>query len=436
MIAIRGAVRVPVNDAASIQAETRRLLEEIQARNALTSDRVISALFTMTPDLDADFPAHAARQLGWLSVPMLGAVETAVPGAPDRMIRVLLHVDAEPPARHVYLGDAARLRPDLAGDPDAIDVEGAGGGPDGSPGRVAGSRGATESAAATDAIRSAVRIVGLGLIGGSLAHALARRSDRGPLGGEDRDPSAVEAALAAGAIDRPAGPELEPLILLCLPVEGILAWLEETGPTLAPGTVVIDVGSTKRAIAGAMSRLPPGVEAIAAHPIAGAETAGFGGAHAALLHGATWAVVETERTGPAARVALERLIRALGGRRVEVDAEIHDRTLAETSHLPWLVSAALARRVRGAPYDPAVLSGPGLRDTTRLAGSSTDLVGGFIRTNWPHLREAAAGFRREMDRLIETIEEALEDPEPGPALAALVEDVRAARAAIGGPAVH
>jgi len=422
MIAIRGAVRVPENDAASIQAETRRLLEEIQTRNALSSDRVISALFTMTPDLDADFPAHAARQLGWLSVPMLGAVETAVPGAPDRMIRVLLHADVEPPARHVYLGDAARLRPDLAGQPgqvDGVPHPDRGAAPDG-PDPTPGAAG-----------RTPVRIVGLGLIGGSLAHALARHPAYGPVRGEDRDPGTLDAALAAGAIDGVAGPAHEGLVLLCLPVDGILRWLEETGPGLAPDTIVIDVGSTKTDIARAMSRLPEGVEAIAAHPIAGAETAGFGGAHAALLGGATWAVVETDRTGPRAREAVETLVGALGGRCVEVDAEVHDRTLAETSHLPWLVAAALARRARTAPFEPAVLSGPGLRDTTRLAGSSAELVGGFVRTNWRHLREAAAGFQRELELLIASIEEGLETGEPD-ALVALVEDVRAARGAIGG----
>lgn len=421
MIAIRGAVRVRENDAASIQAETRRLLEEIQTRNGLSSDRVISALFTMTPDLDADFPAHAARKLGWLSVPMLGAVETAVPGAPDRMIRVLLHADAEPPARHVYLGDAARLRPDLAGDPASAD------------GALDTGAGTSTPPDATTAERSPVRIVGLGLIGGSLAHALARHPGYGPIAGEDRDRGTVEAAIAAGAIHAAPAEIHERLIVLCLPVDGILAWLEETGPGLAPGTVVIDVGSTKTDIARAMSRLPEGVEAVAAHPIAGAETAGFGAAHAALLHGATWAVVETERTGARARAAVEALVGALGGRSVHLDAELHDRTLAETSHLPWLVAAALARRVRRAPYDPAALSGPGLRDTTRLAGSSPDLVGGFVRSNWRHLRDAATGFQREVAGLVESIEKALADPDPEAAIAELVGEVRASRAAIGGP---
>lgn len=428
MIAIRGAVRVPGNDAASIQAETRRLLEEIQTRNALSPHQVISALFTMTPDLDADFPAHAARQLGWLTVPMLGAVETAVPGAPDRMIRVLLHADAEPPARHVYLGEAARLRPDLAGEPGDIPAGGGGEAAADGPGGAA-----MPDPAAAAAGRSPVRIVGLGLIGGSLAHALARHPAYGPVTGEDRDPATLAAALAAGVIDRVAGPAHEPLILLCLPVEGILRWLAETGPGLPPDTVVIDVGSTKTDIARAMSGLPDGVEAIAAHPVAGAETAGFGAAHAALLQGATWAVVDTERTGPRSRAAVEALVGALGGRSIRVEAEVHDRALAETSHLPWLVAAALARRARKAPFDPAALSGPGLRDSTRLAGSSPDLVSGFVRTNWRHLRAAAAGFQRELELLVTAIEDALEGEDPR-ALAALVEDVRAARAAIGGPA--
>jgi chorismate mutase len=85
------------------------------AVNRLRVEEIISAIFTATPDLDAAFPATAARRLGWQQVPLLGAQELAVPGSPGRIVRVLLHCWVEEGAalRPVYLGEAAALRPDL-----------------------------------------------------------------------------------------------------------------------------------------------------------------------------------------------------------------------------------------------------------------------------------------------------------------------------------
>ena len=82
--AVRGAIQVSENRADLVQAGTARLLTELLSRNALEPSQIVSAIFTATPDLDADFPAHAARRLGWTDVPLLGAVEIAVPGALPR----------------------------------------------------------------------------------------------------------------------------------------------------------------------------------------------------------------------------------------------------------------------------------------------------------------------------------------------------------------
>jgi chorismate mutase len=114
MKGIRGAASVAENTPQAILAATRTLLAEIMQRNNLQPQEVVSALFTLTPDLNAAFPAAAARQLGWRDVPLLCAQEIAVPGAPPRIVRVLLHVDRNEIVHHVYLGEAAKLRPDLA----------------------------------------------------------------------------------------------------------------------------------------------------------------------------------------------------------------------------------------------------------------------------------------------------------------------------------
>jgi chorismate mutase len=115
--AIRGAVQVEAADAASTLAGTAELVATIMHRNMLDSDAVISMLFTATSDLRAAFPAQAARELGLGEVPLLCATEIEVPGAPPRIVRVLLHVETELPRasiQHVYLGGAAALRPDLS----------------------------------------------------------------------------------------------------------------------------------------------------------------------------------------------------------------------------------------------------------------------------------------------------------------------------------
>jgi chorismate mutase len=115
LFALRGAVSVERNDADAILEATKTLMLEILERNALTPEVVVSCIFTATTDLDAEFPAAAARALGFQSVPLLCAQEIAVPESLPRVIRVLIHYHASDDhvARHVYLGEAAALRADL-----------------------------------------------------------------------------------------------------------------------------------------------------------------------------------------------------------------------------------------------------------------------------------------------------------------------------------
>lgn len=116
MRALRGAITVDANDAALILEATRTLLREMMLLNSLESEHLVSVIFTATPDLTAAFPARAARELGWNDVPLLCMSEMTVRGSLPRCVRVLMH--AELPVetgrgRHVYLGEAAELRPDL-----------------------------------------------------------------------------------------------------------------------------------------------------------------------------------------------------------------------------------------------------------------------------------------------------------------------------------
>ena len=113
---IRGATSVEANTSQAIVSATRELLERIVAANAPQAHEIASVIFTATPDLNAIYPACAAREMGWVNVPLLCMQEMAVVGSLPRCIRVLMHWNTDLPAsqiRHVYLGAAQTLRPDL-----------------------------------------------------------------------------------------------------------------------------------------------------------------------------------------------------------------------------------------------------------------------------------------------------------------------------------
>jgi chorismate mutase len=118
MFAIRGAVQVERDSPAAISTAVGRLCKEIARANRLSAEKIVSAIFTVTPDLVSGFPARAAREQGWSGVPMLCAQEVPVPGAPPRICRALVHARGRRKPRHVYLGRAGvLLRPDLPATP-------------------------------------------------------------------------------------------------------------------------------------------------------------------------------------------------------------------------------------------------------------------------------------------------------------------------------
>ncbi|GAA3726983.1 chorismate mutase [Spinactinospora alkalitolerans] len=115
--AVRGAVQVDSDERELVLAATAELVSEVMRRNELTTDDVISVLFTATPDLTSEFPALAARKLGFTDVPLMCATEIAVPRALPRVVRLMAHVETDRPRselHHVYLGGAQALRLDIA----------------------------------------------------------------------------------------------------------------------------------------------------------------------------------------------------------------------------------------------------------------------------------------------------------------------------------
>ncbi len=117
MRGLRGATQIPGNTVEAMEDAVVELCRELERRNAIGPAEIVWAIFTVTHDIDADFPARAARVAGWKTVPMICSREIPVPGSMPLVIRVLLHVDSDGPRNHVYLRGAQALRPDLHVDP-------------------------------------------------------------------------------------------------------------------------------------------------------------------------------------------------------------------------------------------------------------------------------------------------------------------------------
>lgn len=213
-------------------------------------------------------------------------------------------------------------------------------------------------------------VVGLGLIGGSVALAAKAR-------GWDRDGAVRESARRRG-IDTADSLE-EALDGAALVVTGVStadtpALLAEIAPC-APDAVLTDCASLKAPIAEAARQLPARTRFVAGHPMAGGRGRGVSAADAAIFRGRPWAIVATARSDAGSIAAVESFVRSLGAAPVAIDAARHDRAMTWISHLPLAVASALARAAgeNGGP-DLAALAGPGLLDTTRLAAQPAALA--------------------------------------------------------------
>jgi prephenate dehydrogenase len=230
-----------------------------------------------------------------------------------------------------------------------------------------------------------IAIVGLGLIGGSIALGVRERWPSILLTGVDRH-SVLAHALGGGAIDRAAetvaGIERADLVILAAPVRQNLSLLADTGARFSrphvdagaafrrPFPLITDVGGTKREIVEAARSLPAGSIFIGGHPIGGAERGGFGFARADMFTGRPWIFTPQDQAAAAPLDRLSRLVEGLGARPHVMAAEAHDRLMAVLSHLPQVAASALMQVVGAtAGAEGLRLAGRGLVDTTRLASS-------------------------------------------------------------------
>lgn len=229
----------------------------------------------------------------------------------------------------------------------------------------------------------AMTITGIARRADTLQEASALRMDGMPIFTHlSCDPAAVQGA---------------DLVVLCTPVQTIVTQVLELAPYLSPGTLVTDVGSTKRVIMNAATALPAGVHFIGGHPMAGSDRKGLSHARLNLYKGATWAIC----VPPGEECAAERLIELvehLGAVPLPIDAGFHDELVALSSHLPHVVAAALANVVLGHPRADALQSfiAAGFKDTTRIAASSPAMWRDICLANRDYILAALDDLLREL----------------------------------------
>jgi len=250
---------------------------------------------------------------------------------------------------------------------------------------------------------SKIAIIGLGLMGGSLA--LGLRGKCAAIYGIDPNPATLELALSQQIVDYASSDSAILLsevdvIILSAPVPAILTLLEKLPTYTSNPCIVMDMGSTKKLIVESMSRLPERFDPIGGHPICGKEKLSLANAERTLFYAAPFLLTPLERTSPRALSAANQIIEALGAKAKTLDAADHDRILASTSHLPFLISSALA--LATSP-DVAPFVGPGFKSTSRLAGTSSSMMLGVLQSNQENVLNAL----HEMQKKLAEIESAL-----------------------------
>ena len=246
---------------------------------------------------------------------------------------------------------------------------------------------------------SRIAIIGLGLMGGSLA--LALKGKCAALYGIDSDQATLELALAKKIVDaadiNPAKflPQAD-LVILATPIPIIINLLQQLPSLTNRPCIVLDLGSTKSKIMSVMDALPSYFEILGGHPICGKEKLSIENADALLYQNAPFVITPLQRTTLRARTTVSQMISVIGAHLIEMDAEDHDRALAFTSHLPFLISSALALTV---PQENARLIGSGFRSTARLAATPGSMMLGVMQSNRENILNALRHYQHQLSIL-------------------------------------
>ena len=265
-----------------------------------------------------------------------------------------------------------------------------------------------------------VAIIGLGLMGGSLAGALRERNACREVVGVARREETIREALRRGFIDwgtcdLAQGVGHANLIVLATPVRTILNLIPQVGSLAPPGCLLMDLGSTKARIVKAMEALPPRIQAIGGHPMCGKEISGIEAAEADLYERSTFVLTPLrqssgqalQRTSAQALALAQALVEAVGARPLVMDAERHDRLVAAISHLPYLLSIGLVATAQEIAIEDELvweLAASGFRDTTRLAASDVTMMLDILLTNRQPVGEMLSRLARQLDAIAHLLE--------------------------------
>ncbi len=254
-----------------------------------------------------------------------------------------------------------------------------------------------------------IAIIGLGLMGGSLA--LALKGKCAALYGIDSHPATLELALEKKFVDEadtnPAKllPQAD-VIILATPVSTILHYIHSLPSLTQNPCIVLDLGSTKSKILSAMDALPERFEVLGGHPICGKEKLSIINADNTLYKNAPFVFSLLPRTTSRALSAAEQLVCAIGAVALFMDAPEHDNTLAFVSHLPFIVSSALVLTV---PNEAVDLIGSGFRSVSRLATTPSSMMLGVIQSNREYILKAIKSYQQQLAE-IETALASKDDP--------------------------
>jgi prephenate dehydrogenase len=265
-----------------------------------------------------------------------------------------------------------------------------------------------------------VAILGPGLIGGSLALALAERGVAKRLMIYARSPHALDAIRTAGVDAELTGNPSEAVaeadvVILCVPIEAMASLVREFRDALKPTALVTDVGSVKGSVDREISPLLEGRALwIGSHPMAGSEQAGFAAARPDLFEGATVILTPTKQTARNVQRRAEKFWTALGSSLVVLSPEKHDQMVAAVSHIPHLIAAALVNHAVN--FGDLDLAAGGFRDTTRVASGSPELWAEILLANGD-----AIGFQvRQLISQLVVLQTALNNPDLGAAKSVLL----------------
>lgn len=255
-----------------------------------------------------------------------------------------------------------------------------------------------------DLSKQTIAIIGLGLMGGSLA--LALRGACAALLAVDQNPETIRLARKNQIVDQISNSPQDILpqadvIILATPVLTILNIIESLPEWKPEGALVIDLGSTKQAVCQALAALPSQFSAVGGHPMCGKTAFTLKNAEAKLFSGSLFALVQLDNSSESSVRLAEEITRTIGARPLWLDAETHDQWTAVTSHFPFLLATLMAAIT---PLEAAPLAATGWQSTTRLADSSLKMMADVLKTNRAQVLAVLDQFSSQLELVRELLE--------------------------------